>query len=450
MIKRMVLLLSALCLFNAAWADFDFSAVCSTGQTLYYNNNSNGTLTVTYPSQIGNPWSGKAKPTGTLVIPDQVNGKTVSAIDDMTFYRCDSLLSVTIPTSITSIGSYAFGYCSMLQDLNLPATLSYIPDHMCCNCVGLPSISIPSSCTVIGEVAFDHCESLTSVAIPSSVTFIGSSAFSHCIALADIDLGNVKVIDYSAFNNCTALASLTIPESVDTLRSAFFECPNLQTINFNARNCVMGDEYSSAFPINETVTSVTIGPAVQSLDREAFFGFKVLTSVVIPDNVQSIGDEAFAYDYALNSVTIGSGVRTIGADAFSCDRELDSIIMRCTPPQIQSSTFILVPKDLALIVPCGQASAYRAASCWSDFTNIIEDCGNAAVQEPDQPQVVTALQHQQIILSVSQPLHVRLIDIMGRTLFNQQVSATTQIPVPAPGLYILQTPNAAPVRLLVP
>ena len=68
--------------------------------------------------------------------------------------------SVTIPSSVTSIGNYAFY-----------------------GCYRLVSVTIPSSVTSIGEWAFYHCYGLVSVTISSSVTSIGSDAFNNCSAL---------------------------------------------------------------------------------------------------------------------------------------------------------------------------------------------------------------------------------------------------------------------------
>ena len=79
------------------------------------------------------------------------------------FQYCFSLTSITIPSSVTCIGSYAFEYCTSLT-----------------------SITIPNSVTFIGMEAFSHCESLTSITIPNSVTCIGSYAFEYCTSLTSI------------------------------------------------------------------------------------------------------------------------------------------------------------------------------------------------------------------------------------------------------------------------
>ena len=55
-----------------------------------------------------------------------------------------------------------------------------------CDCESLTSITIPNSVTSIGGGAFKGCSSLTSVTIPNSVTSIGESAFQDCCRLKSI------------------------------------------------------------------------------------------------------------------------------------------------------------------------------------------------------------------------------------------------------------------------
>ena len=66
---------------------YDFSAVCSTGQTLYYKITGYSTVSVTYPSN--NYYYGYSRPTGSLIIPDSV-------LHDSIYYK------------VVSIGNYAF------------------------------------------------------------------------------------------------------------------------------------------------------------------------------------------------------------------------------------------------------------------------------------------------------------------------------------------------------
>lgn len=76
------------------------------------------------------------------------------------FSGCSCLTSLTIPSSVTSIGYYAFSGCS-----------------------GLTSLTIPSSVTSIDDNAFSGCSGLTSIYVyPEKVPILGTGVFSGCDA----------------------------------------------------------------------------------------------------------------------------------------------------------------------------------------------------------------------------------------------------------------------------
>ena len=70
----LVLLLSAVGM-TKMYASYDFSAVCETGQTLYYTitDAENHYVKLTYPgTDFNNGWYGFTKPAGDLVLPESV------------------------------------------------------------------------------------------------------------------------------------------------------------------------------------------------------------------------------------------------------------------------------------------------------------------------------------------------------------------------------------------
>ena len=109
-----------------------------------------------------------------LVIPE-----SITEIKDNTF-RGSSVTQVTIPNSVTSIGSYAFEMCSGLTSVTIGNSVTNISDYAFCKCRGLTSITIPNSVTSIGEYAFAGCSGLTELLIPGSVTSIGNSIITEC------------------------------------------------------------------------------------------------------------------------------------------------------------------------------------------------------------------------------------------------------------------------------
>ena len=97
------------------------------------------------------------------VTDDDGNTYTINHIGEGAFELCTDLLSVVIPTSVTSIGEWAFSGCHTLND-----------------------IDIPTSVTRIGNAAFFGCNYIYSVTLHDTLEFIGDDAFGGCFSLSSI------------------------------------------------------------------------------------------------------------------------------------------------------------------------------------------------------------------------------------------------------------------------
>jgi hypothetical protein len=127
---------------------------------------------------------------GEYIIPS-----SVTEIGDRAFSGCESLTNITIPNSVTSIGSYgnAFSSCSSLTNITIPNGVTKIGDNDFSYCKSLISVTIPNSVTSIGQTAFSGCSSLTKIIIPNSVTLVEYGAFSDCTSLTSVTFdGNIS------------------------------------------------------------------------------------------------------------------------------------------------------------------------------------------------------------------------------------------------------------------
>lgn len=119
------------------------------------------------------------------------------------FSRCESLTSINIPDSVTSIGDSAFRWCKTLTGINIQDSVTSIGNSAFYGCRSLTSINIPDSVTSIGDSTFLLCGSLTSINIPGSVTSIGNRAFYGCCSLTCINIpDSVTSIGDIAFIGC--------------------------------------------------------------------------------------------------------------------------------------------------------------------------------------------------------------------------------------------------------
>ena len=140
-----------------------------------------------------------------ITIPD-----SVTSIDRATFQHCKVLESITIPDSVTNIGDYALSFCDSLKEVRLPSGMASIPEGMFMSSNSLTGITIPDDVTSIGAVAFSDCSSLSDITIPDKVTSIGARAFYGC-SLTDITIpAGVTSIGQTAFQNCSSLETVTM------------------------------------------------------------------------------------------------------------------------------------------------------------------------------------------------------------------------------------------------
>ena len=211
-------------------------SVTSIGYSAFHNCNSNLYSEYecgTYVGDEDNPYA--------VLIGLTYNNLSTYKINEATkhiaygvFNDCKRLTSITIPDSVTSIGSRAFAGCDSLTSVTIGNSVTSIGDYAFAGCDSLTSVTIPNSVTSIGDRAFYNCTSLTSVTIPNSVTSIGSYAFSSCSGITSVTIGNsVTSIGERAFYSCTSLTSVTIPDSVTSIGdNAFIYCSSLTSIKY--------------------------------------------------------------------------------------------------------------------------------------------------------------------------------------------------------------------------
>ncbi len=95
-----------------------------------------------------------------LVVPETVNGQTVTAIGQAAFAGCPQLTTVILPDSVQTIGALAFAECTSLRGIYLPEGVAAIGPQAFSDCSALEAIGIPSTAESIGSNAFEDCAKL--------------------------------------------------------------------------------------------------------------------------------------------------------------------------------------------------------------------------------------------------------------------------------------------------
>lgn len=118
----------------------------------------NGDSTVTISRYIGTETS--------IVIPSQIDGKTVSAIGNVTdttgaFEGCTNITSVVIPEGVTEIQDNAFYGCTSLETVTIPSSVTLLRNCAFCNCPNLRAVYFEGNAPQQANYVFDSTENVT-------------------------------------------------------------------------------------------------------------------------------------------------------------------------------------------------------------------------------------------------------------------------------------------------
>ena len=273
-----------------------------------------------------------------IVNIDGTNYKCTS-ISEKAFRDCN-LAQVTIPNSVTSIGSDAFYGCSNLIKITIPN----------------------SGVTSIGSDAFHGCRSLTEITIPNSVTSIGSYAFWECY-----DLAEVYISDLAAWCNIKFEGYSSNPlDASSNGGHLYLNGKEIKELNIPKDITSIGDY---AFCGCGYITSVTIPNSVTSIGDDAFAGCSGLTELTIPNSVTTIGNEAFSGCSGLTELTIPKSVTSIGNSAFAGCRGLERITVEegnLYYDSRESCNAIIRIEDNELIAGCKNTSIPNSVTSIGD------------------------------------------------------------------------------------
>ena len=312
-------------------------------------------------------------------------GDNVKRIGDGAYQACESLTTIIIPNSVTTIGGYAFQYTPLssieipnsvtsigyyafegcgLTSIDIPATVEKIGEYAFLGCNGLKSVKIGDSnytngcSTSIDKGVFCECYGIESIFLGNSVTSIGTSAFESCTSLTSVSIPNsVTKIGDGAFEGCTSLTSISIPTSVTSIGEyPFANCSSLESITVEN-----GNEYYNSAENCNAIIETNSGTLIAGCKN-----------TVIPNSIKAIGAKVFFNCTGLTSATIPSSVTSIGQSAFSNCKDLKTVFSEITDFFDINKNVFKGSENTTLYVPKGMATTYRSSTGWSVIKYIEE------------------------------------------------------------------------------
>lgn len=353
---------------------YDFSATHA-GQTLYFTitNASNKLVSVVCPGteSFAGCYEGFERPTGALEIPASIVNPndsetyTVTQIGKYAFYNCTGLTTLTLPEGLLSIGDDAFDNCRNLykdeastivaRTLTIPSTVTSIGAGAFYYVYYIYKVEIPSSVTTIGQNAFRNCGNLRVFTIPSSVTSLGMHAFTNTYR-ANQEPDGVLYLDNClvGWKGSVPTGQLTIPEGTRLI------CDNA---------------FYSGFSGNEGMAltgDLVIPNSVTVIGYQSFRGCTGLTSLTLGRSVWLIWNGAFYGCTGLDGIlAIPSTTVYLFGNAFGNCTGIDCIVSEKygTINVGGGNPFYNIPTSVPIYIPAGSSSYYNGTP-WSNYTRI--------------------------------------------------------------------------------
>ena len=333
---------------------------------------------------------------------------TVKTIGGAAFQDCVELEAISIPCQFDYS---AFSGCTSLRQVNLPSGITTIPDYAFKNCTALTSISFPSSVVTIGNSVFEGCKTLSSVSFNNGLKAIGNYAFSKCSSLYSIyPPSSLETMGVGAFDNCpvekiylsnlknwceieygggcfsetnrhiyinnSEIIDLVIPDGTTRIgESAFISCKSLRTVLIPSSvvESYCNDNWGiSAFEYSTNIYKITVGQTLAKSRIRAYCGDASKITEIIITNTTELVHDAFNGCKSLTQLTLPKDLTKIGRDAFyNCVALTSLTVLATTPPSFSGALKFDHSKQLsAIYVPKESVQAYQKA--WSQYSSLIK------------------------------------------------------------------------------
>lgn len=260
-----VVMLLVLCALRAA--AYDFSAVATTGQTLYFSYCAGGVKAV-YPANTSAPaqgWNGYVRPTGALAIPGTVSYDGVSyvvvAVEHHAFYGCNGLTALTLGEGVAAVRANAFALCNALTAIQLPSSVDSLGASAFYNCVALQTVTVRSAVppATASTAFYDVPLSAVTLAVPcgcvaaysavSPWSSFGTIGDDGCMVTVATGVNNLQRGSVSGGGEYAAGTEVTL--TATPAEGCFFACwGDGDTLNPRVVTAAAGARYVAHFFLN--------------------------------------------------------------------------------------------------------------------------------------------------------------------------------------------------------
>ena len=212
------------------------------------------------------------------------------------FHSCTSLMSVTLPSTLTVIGDNAYRDCFRLVEVINHSALQTTPGKEEKGCVAYYAL------TVHGEESklalWEDFYFLRQDGTNYLIAYVGDKT---TLTLPDYDLGESYAVHQWAFAYQKQLNELILPDTITGVGAyAFFDCTSLIRVVLPSGLDAIADYMFYGCP---SLVELTLPKKPDVIGAFAFGECRSLTEIVLPQTVRSMGRYAFYNCRSLQSMT---------------------------------------------------------------------------------------------------------------------------------------------------
>ncbi len=352
-----------------------------------------------------------------LVIPAYINGARVTGIGAQAFKDNTLLTSVTLPSTLQTVGAGAFTGCSGLRSTYYEGTLAdwcgitfekdsnvqqneeflYPAEYYAANPIVLsqtlyllsaPTVNVlgaemtlPANIATGGSLSF-ACSPITKLIIPEGAVHVPYGAFAGCRDLTAIHFDATDMPDHTGNYLYSMLGAgangdgvaIRIGEGVTRVPgSHLFHGAKICAITFaSGSRCteIGAHAFQTGYrdgASKNMCTELILPDGLLTIEAYAFIGIGSVTTLSLPDGLTAIGDYAFAGIRSLTSLAIPASVTTLGTSPFSVCTSLTTL----TIPRVQDKLATMLgtkPSNLQSVTVLG--GTQLAASAFAGYTHL--------------------------------------------------------------------------------
>ncbi len=250
------------------------------------------------------------------------------------------------PSQLTEIAERAFVDGGVSGYLTLPGSLTTLGTQAFASCLGMSGVTIPDSVRTIPDNCFEQT-AIEVVTMSDNVESIGTRAFANNLFLTQIKLTNTA----------EGAATNGLPSHLRELSDGAFsssylgaEGTSVITVPGTVKNLGQG-----VFSGDRFLTDVVLEDGVESIGYGCFAGTSI-TKFVMPDSVTHVEDQLFQDTEGLKEVVIS---RNLAADdlagTFSWCFSLSKVTVPDDALNYASVDGVVYSKDLSTLVYCPTA-----------------------------------------------------------------------------------------------